>query len=51
MFSPAWSPDGRKLAFAGVKWPENHVGPLRVGEKATIYIANRDGSQLEKVIT
>ena len=50
MFSPAWSPDGSKLAFAGVKWPENHVGPLRVTEKATIYIANRDGSQLEKII-
>ena len=38
---PAWSPDGKKLAFYWWKREEN---------KPYIYIVNRDGKRLEKII-
>jgi TolB protein len=41
MYTPAWSPDGDKLAFVWSK--------LALGEKASIYVANRDGSDLKLI--
>ncbi len=38
---PAWSPDGKKLAFAWRK---------RDGEKPGIYIVNRDGKKLKRIV-
>ena len=32
-WQPAWSPTGDRLAFAALKWPENHEGALRVDDK------------------
>ena len=40
MYTPAWSPDGDKLAFA---WR------LALGREDSIYVANRDGSDLKPV--
>ena len=40
--SPAWSPDGRKLAFA--------VGCESAAEPSGIYVANADGSSLRALI-
>lgn len=41
MYSPAWSPDGSKIAFS---WP---TGAL--GDKESIYVVNRDGSDLRPI--
>jgi Tol biopolymer transport system component len=41
MYSPAWSPEGDKLAFSWYKWG--------IVDKQAIFIANRDGSGLEQI--
>ena len=41
MYSPAWSPEGDKLAFTWYKWD--------IGDKSAIFMANRDGSRLKQV--
>ena len=41
MYSPAWSPDGSKLAFTWYKWD--------IGDKSAIFVANRDGSRLKQI--
>lgn len=43
MYAPAWSPDGNKLAFA---WSKLALG---LGGKESIYVANRDGSDLRPI--
>lgn len=42
MKHPAWSPGGDKIAFVALKWPQGHVGPLRVDDKMTLYVTTRD---------
>ena len=49
MWRPAWSPTGDRLAFAALKWPKNHVGPLRVDDKLTLYVADRDGAWVRHI--
>ena len=41
MYSPAWSPEGDKLAFNWYKWD--------IGDKSAIFVANRDGSRLKQI--
>ena len=41
MYTPAWSPDGDKLAFTWYRWD--------IGNKSAIFVANRDGSRLKQV--
>lgn len=41
MYSPAWSPDGSKLAFNWYKWD--------IGDRTAIFVANRDGSRLKQI--
>ena len=41
MYSPAWSPEGDKLAFTWYKWD--------IGNKSAIFVANRDGNRLKQV--
>ena len=41
MYSPAWSPEGDKLAFTWYRWD--------VGNKSAIFVANRDGSRLKQI--
>ena len=50
MWQPAWSPTGDRLAFAALKWPENHVGPLRVDDKLTLYVADRGGARVKHLV-
>ena len=53
--NPSWSAAGDKLAFA---WNKNPLPPFAVGEpvrdawrdKTTIYIVNRDGTELQQVV-
>lgn len=55
-FDPAWSPDGTQIAFTGINLVQLILGNfLKAGGKLpnaveTIYIVNRDGSQLEQVV-
>ena len=41
MYSPAWSPEGDKLAFSWYRWD--------IGNKEAIFVANRDGSRLKQI--
>lgn len=41
MYSPAWSPDGEKLAFTWYRWG--------IGDKDAIFVAERDGKRLEQI--
>ena len=41
MYSPAWSPEGDKLAFTWYKWG--------IGDRTAIFVANRDGSRLRQI--
>ena len=41
MYTPAWSPEGDKLAFSWYKWG--------IGNKDAIFVANRDGSRLRQI--
>ena len=41
MYSPAWSPDGDKLAFSWYKWG--------VGNQEAIFVANRDNGRLKQI--
>ena len=41
MYSPAWSPEGDKLAFTWYRWD--------IGNKSAIFVANRDGSRLKQI--
>ena len=50
MWQPAWSPTGDRLAFAALKWPENHVGALRVDDKLSLYIADQDGAWVKHLV-
>src|SRR5262249_16158144 len=43
-FSPAWSSDGRRIAFLGSKAPL--AAPFRSDE---VYLVNPDGSAVEKI--
>ena len=49
-WQPAWSPTGDRLAFAALKWPDNHVGPLRVDDKLTLYVADREGARVKHLV-
>ena len=49
-WQPAWAPTGDRLAFAALKWPENHVGPLRVDDKLTLYVADREGARVKHLV-
>lgn len=50
MWQPTWSPTGDKLAFVALKWPKNHVGPLRVDDKLTLYVADRGGTWVKHLV-
>ena len=50
MWYPAWAPTGDKLAFAALKWPKNHDGPLRVDDKLSLYIGDREGAWVEHIV-
>ena len=41
MYSPAWSPEGDKLAFTWYRWG--------IGDRTGIFVANRDGSRLKQI--
>ena len=41
MYTPAWSPEGDKLAFSWYKWG--------IGGKHAIHVVNRDGRRLEQI--
>lgn len=49
-WQPAWSPTGDRIAFAALKWPANHVGALRVDDKLSLYIADRDGARVKHLV-
>jgi Tol biopolymer transport system component len=44
--SPSWSPDGRKLAFAGIDW----MGSGQGRAYRQIFKVNADGSQVEPIV-
>ena len=44
--SPAWSPTGDRIAFSWI----NRIPAKDFKEKETIYVANRDGTDLEQVV-
>ena len=46
MWTPAWSPSGEKLAFAWL----NHFPFVGFFHRQTIYIANRDGTGVKKIV-
>ncbi len=50
MWHPAWAPTENKIAFAGLKWPKNHVGPLRIDDKMTLYVADRGGAWVKEIV-
>ncbi len=54
MFAPAWSPNSTKIAFSWIDLDAIPVEDLIAGVDAakteTIYLANRDGSELDKIV-
>ena len=50
MWHPAWAPTGNRVVFAGLKWPKNHVGPLRIDDKMTLYVADRGGAWVKEIV-
>ncbi len=50
MWYPAWAPTGDSFAFAALEWPKNHVGPLRVDDKLSLYIADRGGAWIKHLV-
>ena len=50
MFNVEWSPDGKQLAFAGVACIKNQVCRLKNFDDLTVYIVNRDGTDVEQVV-
>ncbi len=54
MFGPTWTPDSTKIAFSWIDLDaipvEDLVAGVDAAETETIYIANRDGSELNQVI-
>ena len=47
-FSPAWSPDGKKIAFSGFTFSGLTLPRLIRGD-ADIYVINADGSSLKRI--
>ena len=50
MWHPTWSPTENKIAYAGLRLPKNHEGPLRVDDKMTLYVLNRDRATVKEII-
>lgn len=46
-----WSPDGKQLAFAGVACIKNQACRLKNFDDLRVYIVNRDGTDVEQVVT
>lgn len=45
-----WSPDGKQLAFAGMECVGNQACRLKDFNDLTVYIVNRDGTDLEQIV-
>ena len=50
---PAWSPDGKQIAFVLHKWRAilNFIDAANWQDEETIYIINRDGSNLRQLVS
>ena len=49
ILNAAWSPDGKKLVFAGIECAANQECRLKDFNKLTVYTVNRDGTGLEPI--
>ena len=47
---PAWSPNGNRIAYAGFRLPKIHEGPIRIDDKMTLYVLNRDRVTVKRII-
>ena len=50
MWHPAWSPTDNRVAYAGFRLPKNHEGPIRIDDKMTLYVLNRDRVTVKEII-